>query len=69
MSDRRFPTSVAIRDRASGRFLAVGAAWTSDEDGALVLGVEEAAEAVRRLACEAEALELVAAATDRLAVA
>jgi hypothetical protein len=56
---------VALRDRASGCFLADGATWSSRVERALVLDRDEARELVRRFACEPDAIELVAA---RLAV-
>jgi hypothetical protein len=55
-----FPV-VAVRDRASGRYLGAGATWTADADGALVLGRDEARALIGRFACEPDALELVTA--------
>ena len=61
MSERPITTaSVAVRERASGRFLATGAAWTDDERRALVIDEAEATALVRRFACERDAIELVA---------
>jgi hypothetical protein len=61
MSERPFRNAVALRDRASGRYLGAGTIWCDDADGALVLDELEAAAVVRRFACEPEALELVPA--------
>jgi hypothetical protein len=59
MSDRPYRPVVALRDRASGRYLGQGAQWSADADGALLLDEVEAAGVVRRFACEPGALELV----------
>lgn len=54
------PAVVAVRDRATGRYLALGAAWTDDAAEALHLGPDAAATVVVRFACEPAALEVVA---------
>lgn len=72
MSERSFSTAVAVRERASGRFLAAGAVWTEQQDQALVLEPREAAGIVRRFACEPDGIEVVGievVAGDCLAVA
>lgn len=53
--------AVAVRDRASGRYLSVGATWSPDIGDALVLDPDDARRFVRRFACEVDAFELVAA--------
>ena len=60
MSERPLPTVVALRDRASGRFLAVGPSWSDDPSEALLLDERAAADVVRRFACEPEGVEVVA---------
>ena len=60
MSERPFPTVVALRDRASGRFLAAGPSWSEDPAEALLVDERAAADLVRRFVCEAGAVELVA---------
>ena len=62
MSERRIPPVVAVRDRASGRYLAAGATWTTRADAALVLEAAEAQAVIRRFACEPDGVELVTAA-------
>ena len=69
MSERRFPETVAVRDRRSGRYLAHGANWTDDPSAALVVDGRAAADVVRRFACEPHALEVVAIADGCRAVA
>ena len=69
MSERPITTAVALRDRASGRFLAPGAWWTDDDQLAVIVDAEEAEAVVRRFACEPDAIELVAAGDVRRAVA
>ena len=60
---------VAVRDRATGLFLA-GGGWVADGAGALVLARAEALELVRRFSCEPDGIELVDGAERRdLAVA
>jgi hypothetical protein len=61
------PRPVTLRDRATNRYLASGAEWSPDATRALVVERAEAAELVRRFACEPWALELVE--TDQRAVA
>ena len=61
MSDRPYRPVVALRDRASGRYLGDGLQWSADAADALLLDRVEAASVVRRFACEPEALELVPA--------
>ena len=50
---------VTLRDRATNRYLASGAEWSSDVRRALVVDRAEAASLVARFACEPEAVELV----------
>ena len=64
MSERPFPQIVALRDRASGRYLGAGAAWCAHAGDALRLEEAEAIDVVRRFACEPHAIELVP--VDRL---
>jgi len=61
------PRPVALRDRATNRYLASGAEWSPDVTRALVVEEAEALELVRRFACEPAAVELVE--TDHRAVA
>lgn len=61
MSERPTTNVVALRDRASGRYLALGTRWSAEPADALLLDESEARAAVRRYACEPEAIELVAA--------
>jgi hypothetical protein len=61
------PRPVTLRDRATNRYLASGAEWSPDVRRALVVERDEAAELVRRFACEPSAVELVEA--DQRAVA
>ena len=53
------PRPVALRDRATNRFLASGAEWSHDPRRALVVDESEAVSLVARFACEPEAVELV----------
>ena len=69
MAEHHFPAAVALRDRASGRFLASGAAWTTDEAQALRLAEHEAADVRRRFVCERDGVDLVALEGETLAVA
>ena len=69
MSERPITNAVAVRDRASGRYLAAGAWWTDDEQLAVIVDAEDAKAVVRRFACESGAIELVAAGDVRRAVA
>ena len=69
MPDHPLPDAVALRDRASGRFLASGGVWTTDESEALRLDEREAADVLRRFACEPHALDLVRLEDSTLAVA
>ena len=69
MAEHPITTAVAMRDRATGRFLAAGAWWTDDEHLAVVVDAEEAQAVVRRFACEPGAIELVASGDVRRAVA
>ena len=50
---------VAVRDRASGSYLASGASWTPNAAHALVLDESVARALVARFACEPDAVELV----------
>jgi hypothetical protein len=61
MSERPFPTAVALRDRASGRYLVESAAWSDDERDALLLDPTEAERIVVRFSCEPHAIEVVPA--------
>jgi hypothetical protein len=61
MSERPFPTPVALRDRASGRYLATGATWTDDAGDAVVVDRVEAERIVVRFSCEPDAVEVVPA--------
>lgn len=65
MSERPFSVVVAVRDRASGRFLSAAAQWSDDLADALVLDAREAALWVRRFACEPQAVEVVPVPGDR----
>lgn len=65
MSEHPFSPAVALRDRASGRFLVVGAMFTGDAEDALLLDATEASDVLRRFACEPSAVEVVGA--DELA--
>ena len=69
MTERSSPTAVAVRQRASGRFLAVGATWTADEGEALVLDLRDAASVIARFVCEPDAVDVVALDRRCLAVA
>ena len=53
--------AVAVRDRASGRYLSMGMTWSPDAGDAVLLDPDEARRFVRRFACEGDAIELVAA--------
>ena len=61
------PCPVALRDRATNRYLVSGAEWSPDVRLALVVEEAVAQELVRRFACEAEAVELVDAAERAVA--
>ena len=61
MSERlHLPPVVAVRDRASGRYLASGSSWSIEPEAALLLDEAEARTLLGRFACEPEAIELVA---------
>ena len=59
MSERLANPVVAVRDRASGRYLATGASWSADAADALLLDELEAVELLARFACEPDGMELV----------
>ena len=67
MSEPTLRRGVAVRDRASGRYLGVGPRWSDDPTDALVLDEAEAVEIGRRFLCEPVAIELVT--VERRAVA
>jgi hypothetical protein len=61
MSEHLHRTTVALRDRASGRFFADGATWSAEPEEALLLDAAQA-NVVLRFSCEPGSVELVTAA-------
>ena len=53
------PCPVALRDRATNRFLSSGAEWSHDATRALVVERDEAVALLQRFACEPDGVELV----------
>ena len=53
---------VAVRDRASGRYLVAGPGWSARPSEALLLDEQEARGTIARFSCEPDAVELVPAA-------
>jgi hypothetical protein len=61
------PCPVALRDRATNRYLSSGAEWSPDARDALVLDRDDAVALLGRFACEPQAIELVDAAERAVA--